>query len=124
MSEQAGDATQAQMTKEMARDAALKQVEFYFADANLPFDKFLFTLTRKNEGGWVPLSTLASFKRMKPICDALSLPELADALRASPELLEVDEAGENVRRRTELVQVKDAHTRSIYAVRAPERVRR
>lgn len=55
------------MSRDEAQAQALKQVEFYFADANLPFDKFLFTLTRKDPEGWVPIETLASFKRMRPI---------------------------------------------------------
>ena len=36
-------AAPAPMSADEAKAAALKQVEFYFADANLPFDKFLFT---------------------------------------------------------------------------------
>lgn len=90
-------------------------VEFYFSDANLPFDKFLFTLSRKNADGWVPLATLASFKRMKPMRDVLDDAELAAALRSS-EAVEVDEPGTHVRRRVALAPVKDAFQRSAYAV--------
>lgn len=103
-----------------AKDAALKQVEFYFADANLPFDKFLFTLTRKDPEGWVPIETVASFKRMKPVREAIGVEGIAEALRGSEDLLEVDEAGQKVRRRKELVQVTDAHARSIYAKGFPD----
>ena len=90
-------------------------VEFYFSDANLPFDKFLFTLSRKSADGWVPLATLASFKRMRPMREALSDAELAAALRPSASL-EVDEPGTHVRRRVALAPVKDAFQRSAYAV--------
>lgn len=31
------------------KNKILKQVEFYFGDANLPFDKFLYTLTVSND---------------------------------------------------------------------------
>ncbi|WFD23724.1 hypothetical protein MEQU1_002418 [Malassezia equina] len=103
-----------------AKAAALKQVEFYFADANLPFDKFLFTLTRKDPEGWVPIETLASFKRMKPLREVLDVAGIADALRASSSLLEVDADGVRVRRKTPLVPVTDAHTRSIYAKGFPD----
>lgn len=95
--------------------ACLLTVEFYFADANLPFDKFLFALTRK-DNGWVPIATLASFKRMRPIKDTLGVPRIAEVLRRSTELLEVDESGEKVRRKKELVPVTDAYQRSAYAV--------
>lgn len=113
-------AAPAPMSADEAKAAALKQVEFYFADANLPFDKFLFTLTRKDPDGWVPIETLASFKRMKPIRAVLSTEQIAEALRASEELLEVDAEGARVRRKTPLVPVTDAHERSIYAKGFPD----
>ncbi|CCU99296.1 unnamed protein product [Malassezia sympodialis ATCC 42132] len=121
MSQDAGaDVSGAPLGVDEAKAAALKQVEFYFADANLPFDKFLFTLTRKDPEGWVPIDTLASFKRMKPLREVLDVAGIADALRASPSLLEVDAEGQRVRRRTPLVPVPDAHTRSIYAKGFPD----
>ena len=108
------------MSRDEAQAQALKQVEFYFADANLPFDKFLFTLTRKDPEGWVPIETLASFKRMRPIKDVLGVDGIAEALRASTELLEVNEAGDRVRRAKALVPVTDGHARSIYAKGFPD----
>ncbi|SPO28185.1 related to LHP1 - RNA binding protein [Ustilago trichophora] len=107
--------TSTNMTVDQAKEEALRQVEFYFHDSNLPFDKFLFTLTRKDPEGWVPIATIASFKRMRGIKDLLGLEGIADALKASKELLDVSEDGVNVRRRKELVPVKDAFDRSVYA---------
>ena len=95
-----------------------RAVEFYFSDANLPFDKFLFTLTRK-DNGWAPIKTLASFKRMKPMSSVLSTEEIAAVLRTSQDFLEVDEEGATVRRKKELVPVKDAFNRSAYVVSTP-----
>ncbi|TKY89862.1 hypothetical protein EX895_001159 [Sporisorium graminicola] len=103
------------MTIEEAKQEALRQVEFYFHDSNLPFDKFLFTLTRKDPEGWVPIATIASFKRMRAINDLLGLDGIADVLRQSKDLLDVSADGQNVRRRKELVPVKDAFDRSVYA---------
>lgn len=103
------------MTVEEAKEEALRQVEFYFHDSNLPFDKFLFTLTRKDPEGWAPIATIASFKRMRAIKDLVGLDGIAEALRGSKELLDVSEDGVSVRRRKELVPVKDAFDRSIYA---------
>ena len=77
-------ATRAPMSVDEAKSAVLKQVEFYFADANLPFDKFLFTLTRKDPEGWVPIDTIASFKRMKPMREVLSSQDIACLLYTSP----------------------------------------
>ncbi|EPX74811.1 uncharacterized protein SOCG_02293 [Schizosaccharomyces octosporus yFS286] len=81
-------------------NGVLKQVEFYFSDSNLPRDKFLWTVSQKNDG-WVPIETIASFKRMRRY---QPLEAVVAALRKSPELLEVDEAGEKVRRKVPIVR--------------------
>ncbi|KAK7202599.1 hypothetical protein BZA70DRAFT_223743, partial [Myxozyma melibiosi] len=73
----------------------LKQVEFYFSDQNLPRDKFLWKTTSANDG-WVPISTIANFARMRRF---QPFEEVVAALRESKELLEVDEEGTKVRRK-------------------------
>ncbi|KAI0830362.1 hypothetical protein BC628DRAFT_1532193 [Trametes gibbosa] len=92
---------------------AVRQVEFYFADSNLPFDKFMWTLHTANAEHWVPVKTVASFKRMRDF-QPLGLEWVVKALKLSEDL-EVDEAGENVRRRTEVQPPKGQFERSIYA---------
>ncbi|KAI9320050.1 hypothetical protein BX666DRAFT_2018146 [Dichotomocladium elegans] len=90
-----------------------KQVEFYFSDSNLPYDKFLWTLTKKNSEGWVELKTVASFKRMQKITEDLNT--VIEALRSEPsDLFELDEKNENIRRTKELVK-RNFVERSIYA---------
>lgn len=71
----------------------LKQVEFYFSEFNLPYDKFLRMTAEKNDG-WVPITTIATFNRMKKFRPVDKVVEL---LRTS-KILEVSEDGENVRR--------------------------
>ncbi|PCH43220.1 hypothetical protein WOLCODRAFT_138250 [Wolfiporia cocos MD-104 SS10] len=93
--------------------AAMRQIEFYFADANLPYDKFMWTLHTANAEHWVPIKTVASFKRMRDY-QPLGLDWVADALRLSTEL-EVSADGAQVRRRTEPQPPKDQFERSIYA---------
>ncbi|KAK9320825.1 hypothetical protein V1517DRAFT_328240 [Lipomyces orientalis] len=78
--------------------AILKQVEFYFSDQNLPKDKFLWTTASANDG-WVPISTIASFARMRRF---QPLDAIVDALTQSKELLEVSEDREKVRRKIPL----------------------
>lgn len=78
----------------------IDSAEFYFSDSNLPHDKFLWTATTKNHG-WIPIATLATFKRMRKFNGDLKF--LADALRKSTDMLEVDDKGEKVRRRTPLL---------------------
>jgi len=36
----------------------IRQVEYYFGDSNLSRDKFLQDEIRKDEQGWVPLTTM------------------------------------------------------------------
>ena len=97
------------------------KVSFYFGDANFPFDKFLFMLSRKSPEGWVPISTIASFKRMQPMRSRLTDAEIAAAVEdatsgdADP-LVEVDESKTKIRRKRELVPKKDAFARSAYVV--------
>ncbi|KAI0758851.1 hypothetical protein C8Q74DRAFT_1300277 [Fomes fomentarius] len=92
---------------------AVRQVEFYFADSNLPFDKFMWTLHTANAEHWVPIKTVASFKRMREF-QAQGHEWVVDALKKSEEL-EVDADGENVRRRTEVQPPKGQFERSVYA---------
>ncbi|KAF5114774.1 hypothetical protein DV454_002720 [Geotrichum candidum] len=108
------DASKLPVTSDHAE--ILKQVEFYFSDQNLPTDKFLYKLTQSNDG-WVPISTIACFSRMRRF---QPFEEVVAALKESPELLEVSEDGELVRRKTPLVEPKpeqraNAFNRSVYA---------
>ncbi|GBB86131.1 hypothetical protein RclHR1_01260002 [Rhizophagus clarus] len=95
----------------------LTQVEYYFGDKNLPNDKFLNEVRSKNPQGWVPLKMICRFKKMQVYKD---YGLIIEALRESPNLLEVDEQGEHVRRKTLVMidvpqHIKDSPIwRSIY----------
>lgn len=78
------------------------QMEFYFSDSNLPYDKYLWTEHDKTPDHWIPLDKFYKFNRMAEF-QSLGLEWLADTLRAST-LLEIDEEGKNVRRRTAVVE--------------------
>jgi lupus La protein len=92
----------------------IKQVEFYFSDANLPRDRFLQEELKKNEEGWIALSTIASFTRMKAL--ASSVEEIAAALRGASETsnVEVSEDGVTVRRKTALPETVDNIRTSVF----------
>ncbi|KAJ3510261.1 hypothetical protein NLJ89_g4779 [Agrocybe chaxingu] len=92
---------------------AMQQVEFYFADANLPYDKFMWTLYSKDPEHWIPLATVGSFKRMREH-SANGMEWLANAIRLST-FLEVDETGTKIRRTTEPQEPKGQFERSVYA---------
>jgi lupus La protein len=76
----------------------------------------MWTLHTANTEHWVPLATVASFKRMRDHT-AKGLEWLAAALRARSDALEVDETGTKIRRTTGVKEPKDAFERSVYAVR-------
>lgn len=75
----------------------------------------MWTLHTANEEHWVPIATIASFKRMREF-QPRGIEWVANVLRTSAEL-QVSEDGAKVRRRAEVQKPKDAFDRSIYAVR-------
>ena len=75
----------------------------------------MWSLHSANEDHWIPLATVASFKRMREY-QKYGMPWLVEALRYSSEL-ELDAEGNQVRRRTEVTEPKGQLERSIYAVR-------
>ncbi|ORX90690.1 La-domain-containing protein [Basidiobolus meristosporus CBS 931.73] len=103
------------MTTEL-KSKILKQVEFYFSDSNLPKDKFLSGLANSNDG-WVSIATIASFKRMRQFTDK---DLIVEALRESPELLEVNEEGAMVRRTKPLSNLAEDSKRFVYVKGFPE----
>lgn len=78
----------------------IRQLEYYFGDINLPRDKFLKEQTQLEEG-WVPLTVLLTFKRLRDICDD---PEVIAVVIANSnsKLLEVNEDRKKIRRNPEL----------------------
>ncbi|KAI8638030.1 hypothetical protein BD408DRAFT_423565 [Parasitella parasitica] len=89
-----------------------KQVNFYFSDSNLPYDRFLWTLRANTPEGWVPIETIASFKKMKMITEDFDA--IVKALQENEsEIYEVDKDGKNIRRKSEVVQ-QNHNERSIH----------
>ncbi|RVW80802.1 La-related protein 1B [Vitis vinifera] len=70
----------------------LKQIEYYFSDENLPHDRYLLSLM--DDQGWVPISDIAGFNRVKKM--TTDIPFILDALRGS-HTIEVQ--GDRIRRR-------------------------
>ncbi|KAK3015515.1 hypothetical protein RJ639_005763 [Escallonia herrerae] len=71
-----------------------KQIDYYFSDENLRNDHYLRSLMDTH--GWVPISIIADFKRVKHM--STDIPFILDALQSS-NLVEVQ--GNKVRRRDE-----------------------
>ncbi|SRR6266550_5740697 len=75
----------------------------------------MWTLYSKDPDHWVPIETIASFKRMLEF-EPLGVEWVTEALKLS-DFLEVNEAKTKVRRKTEVTEPRDQFQRSIYAVR-------
>lgn len=100
-------------------DKILKQVEFYFSDANLPRDRFLQEELKKNEEGWIGLSVIASFKRMQALSTDLAV--IAESLKESS-LVEVSADGASVRRTVAVPETSSDNMKTSVVIRgfAPE----
>nr|Q26457.1 RecName: Full=La protein homolog; AltName: Full=La autoantigen homolog; AltName: Full=La ribonucleoprotein [Aedes albopictus]AAB35931.1 La autoantigen homolog [Aedes albopictus] len=101
--------TTAEQTEESAQETSenvskleastIRQLEYYFGDANLARDKFLQEQISKDEG-WVPVDVLLTFKRLKSLSEDKKV--IVDAIEKSDEgLIEVSEDREKLRRHPE-----------------------
>ncbi|XP_068662502.1 la-related protein 6B-like [Aristolochia californica] len=97
----------------------VNQVEYYFSDVNLATTDHLMRFINKDLEGFVPISVVAAFKKIKALVSSNSL--LADALRTSSKLV-VSEDGKKVRRQHPFsnADVDELQARIIVAENLPE----
>lgn len=74
------------------RSSIVKQIDYYFSDENLQHDDYLISLM--DDQGWVPISTVADFKRVKKM--TTDIPFIIDALQSSNT---VEVQGDKIRKR-------------------------
>jgi len=84
-----------------------RQIEFYFSDSNYPQDKFMKTKAAENDG-YIPLSTLLEFNRVKQITQDLDF--LTAVLKTSDELVVKDDM---VKRKKPLPETDTSYERSV-----------
>ncbi|XP_048092502.1 la-related protein 7 isoform X2 [Alosa alosa] len=97
-----------------------KQVEFWFGDANLHKDRFLKQLINESRDGYVDISVLTTFNRMKKLTTDVKL--IARALKNSSRV-EVNLEGTRIRRKHPLGEdPKDVDQRTIYVELLPKDV--
>lgn len=81
---------------QLERDV-IKQLEYYFSEANLRRDKFMNQKISENEDGWVELSVMLTFNRLKTITTESNV--IVEALDKSPHgIVQVSEDKLKVRR--------------------------
>ncbi|KAF8118583.1 hypothetical protein N665_0004s0064 [Sinapis alba] len=95
----------------------IRQVEYYFSDENLPTDKFLLSAMKKNKKGFVPISTIATFHKMKKLTRDLAL--IVSALKESSFLV-VSSDEKKVKRLSPLPEVRDPKIFTVLVENLPE----
>ncbi|XXG89467.1 hypothetical protein AAC387_Pa12g1448 [Persea americana] len=97
----------------------VNQVEYYFSDINLATTDLLMRSINKDPEGFVPISVVASFKKIKAMVSNHSL--LASVLRTSSKLV-VSEDGKKIRRRHPFTDtnMEELQSRTIVAENLPE----
>ncbi|KAF4110744.1 la-related protein 7 [Onychostoma macrolepis] len=97
-----------------------KQVEFWFSDVNLHKDRFMKNIIEQSRDGYVDISVLTSFNRMKKLTKDVKL--IARALKNSA-IVEVNLQGTHVRRKDPLGESpKDVDNRTVYVELLPKSV--
>ncbi|XP_066398438.1 la-related protein 6C-like [Miscanthus floridulus] len=97
----------------------VKQVEYQFSDINLVANEFLLKIMNKDTEGYVPLSVIASWKKIKSLGATNQM--LVKALRTSTKL-NVSDDGKKVRRRQPFTEKhkEELQSRMIIAENLPE----
>ncbi|KAJ7552643.1 hypothetical protein O6H91_06G062600 [Diphasiastrum complanatum] len=97
----------------------VKQAEFYFSDANLATDNFLMKLLKKDPEGFVPISVVASFSKIKNLVKNHGT--VAAALKTSSQLV-LSKDGKKVRRTKLILDIdsKEVQARTVVAENFPE----
>lgn len=88
----------------------LRQLEYYFGDSNLPSDKFLKAKMKENEEGYVDISVLLTFNRLKDL--GATTEAIVSSLKSSS-LLAANEAGTRLRRVKPLPDKPEFDSRSV-----------
>ncbi|KAL2078969.1 hypothetical protein ACEWY4_024713 [Coilia grayii] len=97
-----------------------KQVEFWFGDANLHKDRFLKQQINESRDGYVDISVLTTFNKMKKLTTDVKL--IARALKNSS-MVEVNLEGTRIRRKHPLgADPKDVDKRTVYVELLPKAV--
>ncbi|XP_069599932.1 la-related protein 7 [Ranitomeya imitator] len=105
--------------KQLLADIA-KQVDFWFGDVNLHKDRFLREQIEKSRDGYIDLSLLASFNKMKKLTTDPKL--IARALKNSS-VVEINLDSTKIRRRLPLGEKpQDVDARTVYAELLPKNV--
>ncbi|XP_061730063.1 la-related protein 7 isoform X2 [Cydia pomonella] len=99
--------------KKLLYDKILKQMEFYFSDANLTKDRFLGELVKTDP--YVPIEVFLKFNKIRAMTQDVI--DIAKAMKFST-ILELSEDRQKIRRKTP-VEPYDAESRTVYVESIP-----
>mmetsp|Transcript_20777 Transcript_20777/g.30924 ORF Transcript_20777/g.30924 Transcript_20777/m.30924 type:complete len:354 (+) Transcript_20777:61-1122(+) len=103
------------MSSDPQRDKKiLHQVNFYFGNSNFPRDKFLRGKAEQDPDGWVDLSVIATFARLKALSTDVNV--IAEALKSS-DVVEVSDDNTKVRRKHPIPEKDDSKERTVFVGR-------
>jgi len=94
-----------------------KQIEFYFGNFNLPFDRFMKKVIKENKDGWFPAETLLKFKKIKDL--EVGLCEIVEACIDS-DVVKVNDAQTHIKRKYPLKEKSWITARTIQAKGFPK----
>ncbi|KAM0682869.1 hypothetical protein MDAP_002105 [Mitosporidium daphniae] len=102
----------------------LNQIEFYFGDLNLSKDKFLLTKISETAEGWVPISVIADFGRIKAQLNNINEEQekyaaIKSALSSSL-VVEINDQGNSLRRKIPLSTTRDDLKATLYVKGFPK----
>ncbi|XP_071689541.1 la-related protein 6B-like [Rutidosis leptorrhynchoides] len=102
-----------------ATQKIINQVEYYFSDINLATTDHLMKFIHKDPDGYVPISVVVSFKKIKALVSGNA--QLASILRNSTKLV-VSEDGKKVKRQDPLTEsdMEELQSRIIIAENLPD----
>ncbi|XP_078576254.1 la-related protein 7-like isoform X1 [Branchiostoma floridae x Branchiostoma japonicum] len=101
------------------QNAVREQMEFYFSDANLHRDRFLKKEMEKEKEGWIDLSVILSFNKMKQLT---SDPKMVVKCLRDSELLQANTEKTKVRRTKPLAEPVQMDERTVYVECLPRTV--
>jgi lupus La protein len=93
-------------------EAIKKQVEFYFSDSNYRKDTFLRAAAETDADGFVPLTVLLTFNKLKQLTEDPTV--VAEAIKDC-DFLVLNSAGDKVKRSQPLPEVDTSTERTLYA---------
>lgn len=96
----------------MAAAAIATQVEFYFGESNLRKDKFLRNQIAKDADGFVDISVLLTFNKLKQLSTDVS--EIAKAVKDS-DLVAVSDDNTKIKRTSDIPLEDTSKARTLYA---------